>query len=321
MASVKKKKTSSNISQDALSRSGLEVYKTKDKNIEKVNEDTEKEGFILHNGQVTEIAYFNEMIDNSFEHDYEDISSNGTASFIKVDEKRFYKGNKVLLKKAHNPKKWKDLKNCLMGFITEQSYTEDGVEIKITGMNKLLEQEKKFNFKKTKISKVLKKIIESSGLKANINTSGLKDEKINYTNISSSGSKNSGDVSEDIYEAAQQICQNCNTDLEKAKAIWKYCHDNISYQGYSNSKKGAEGCFKDKKGNCCDHANLVVKMLKAVDVECAYEHSTSCYGTGHVWAVAYCEGEWYRIDASVKSKGFNQVGNGCTGTRKKTLNF
>ena len=62
-------------------------------------------------------------------------------------------------------------------------------------------------------------------------------------------------------------------------------------------------------------------MLKTVKVKCAYEHSSTCYGTGHVWAVAYCDGTWYRIDASVKSRGFNEVGNGCTGTRKETLGF
>ena len=43
--------------------------------------------------------------------------------------------------------------------------------------------------------------------------------------------------------------------------------------------------------------------------------------TGHVWAVATCEGQDYRIDASVKSRGFNEVGDGCTGIRKENINF
>ena len=168
-------------------------------------------------------------------------------------------------------------------------------------------------------------MIESAGLKADINTKGLKDEVIDYTNISSSSDDDSGgytgEVSADIAEAAKQICKGKNTCLGKAKAIWKWCHDNMSYEGYPNSQKGAEGCFRDRAGNCCDHANVVVQMLRAVNVKCAYEHSTSCYGTGHVWAVATCEGQDYRIDASVKSRGFNEVGDGCTGIRKENINF
>lgn len=214
-------------------------------------------------------------------------------------------------------------KKVITGFITEQTYTEDGIQLKIAGITKLLDQEKEFSFSQRKISEILIEMIESAGLKADVNPSGLKDDVIDYTNVSGSDTSSgyNGEVSADIAEAAEQICKGCKTDLEKAKAIWKWCHDEMTYQGYPNSQKGAERCFKERSGNCCDHANVVVQMLRSVNVKCAYEHSSSCYGTGHVWAVAYCEGKWYRIDASVKSRGFDQVGNGCTGTRKESLDF
>lgn len=307
-----------------LAITGLEVYKTKDTNEEKQDKDSEKEGLVLHNGTITEISYYSGTIDNSFEYDYEDISANGSVSFPEVDGSEFYKGKKVCIKKAYSAQKWEDLQSVLLGFITEQNFSLDNVDLKISGMTKLLEKEEKFDFKQTKRSEILKKIIETAGLKADINVKGLKDDVIDYSNISKSSDSSegySGEVSSDIAEAAQQICQGCTTDLEKAKAIWKWTHDEMKYEGYSNSQKGAEKCFKDRAGNCCDHANVVVQMLKAVDVKCAYEHSSTCYGTGHVWAVAYCDGEWYRIDSSVKSRKFNQVGNGCTGTRKETLGF
>lgn len=299
-------------------RSGLEVYKTKDSNKEEITKKEDSEGFVFQNGTATEISYYADMYENSFEYDYEDISSNAQVSFPNVDSSKFYKGKRVCLKKAYNPKKWGDLKNCLTGFITEQTYSMDKVELKISGMTKLLEKKHEFNFTKTKRSIVVKKIIETAGLKANVNVKGLKDDVIDYTNVSNNDSSN---VSGDIAETAHKICKNSTTELEKAKAIWKWCHDNIKYEKYSNSKKGAEKCFSDKAGNCCDHANVVVTMLKAENIKCAYEHSSSCYGSGHVWAVAFCEGKWYRIDASVKSRGFNQVGNGCTGTRKESLGF
>ena len=56
-----------------LAKSGLEIYETQDTNIEQTNEEEEKEGFVLHNGKITEIAYYDNLMENSFEQDYEDI--------------------------------------------------------------------------------------------------------------------------------------------------------------------------------------------------------------------------------------------------------
>lgn len=322
------------VSQYMRSLSGFEVYTTDDtiqtKELSSDDDEnhTEDEGFQLLNGDTIQIDYYANMFSNSFEEDYEDISQKGNVSFPEVDNKVFYKGKKVCLKKVWENENeqltWDDLEVALLGFITEQNYSQDTVELQLVGMTKLLDKEEKFDFQQMKMSEILKEMIETAGLKAEIDTTGLNDEVIDYSNISSSSDDSggySGDVSEDIAEAAKQICKGKKSCLEKAKAIWKYCHDEIKYEGYSNSQKGAERCFKEKSGNCCDHANVVVQMLKTVKVKCAYEHSSTCYGTGHVWAVAYCDGTWYRIDASVKSRGFNEVGNGCTGTRKETLGF
>lgn len=316
----------------ALDNSGFEVYKTVN-DPEMSTSDTENsksssDKFVALNGTIKEIAYYDNMYKNSFDEDYEGISNTGSVSFPKVNLKRFYKGKKICLKKTNKEtRKWKDLETCLLGFIAEQSFDTNGVDVKLVGMSKLLDQEKEFSFQGTKRSEILKQVIESAGLKADVDATGLKDEAIDYTNVSSSGSSDdsggyTGEVSADIAQAAKQICQGKTSCLEKAKAIWRWCHDNMTYQGYSNSQKGAEGCFKDRSGNCCDHANVVVQMLKAVNVKCAYEHSGSCYDNkGHVWAVAYCDGKWYRIDASVKSRDFDEVGEGCTGERLDSLDF
>lgn len=307
--------------------SGFEVYKTIN-NPKIADSDDSSNKLVALNGTIKEITYYTNMYDNSFDEDYEGISNTGSVSFPEIDSKRFYKGRKVCLKKVNKKGKvkWSDLKTCFIGFISEQTFNTDGVDVKLVGMSKLLDQTQEFTFKKTKRSKILKAIITAAGLKADIDTSGLKDEVIDYTNVSSSGSNSSGGysgkVSEDIAEAANQICQGLTTELEKAKAIWKWCHDNMKYERYSNSKKGAKRCFKERGGNCCDHANVVVQMLKSQDIKCAYKHSGSCYeGRGHVWACAYCEGKWYDIDASVKSCGFNQVGQGCTAKRQDSIDF
>ena len=286
------------VSQDTLVRSGLEVYKTTDNNVETVSEKTEKEGFVLHNGAIKEVFYTDEMKDNSFEHDYEDISSNGSITLVEIDDTRFYKGTKILLKKAHNPKKWDGLKNCFMGFITEQTYSEDGVDLKIAGMTKLLEQEKQFSFTKTKRSKILKAIVEASGLKCKINTTGLKDEVIDYTNVSSSGDGgNSGSVSEDISALANEIVGDETDEYKKFEKAHEWGRKNIKYSTYECSKhdNDPDKCLKNKdKGlNCGDTSILMNAIYTALGLTCHITH-----GDYHFWNIVTIDGKKYCSDCS-----------------------
>ena len=344
---------------DSLSKSGLEIYTTEPMEEEKeeeketnTEEETDEENteeeteetspaspedastnFVLENGETKQIDYVGEIYSDSWEMDYAEITSSASVSIPTryVGKNLLFKGKKVALKKAwkNGPLEWDKMGTAVLGFVTEFTWNKDKADIKISGMDKLMEADHIFEFTQTKRSEVIKQIIEAAGLKAKVDPTGLNDDVIDFSNASSSeedeGSDEegySGEVSADIAEAAKQICKGKKTCLDKAKAIWRWCHDNMSYEGYSNSQKGAEGCFKSRAGNCCDHANVVVQMCKAVGVKCAYEHSGSCYGgLGHVWAVATCDGKDYRIDASVKSRDFDQVGEGCTGTRKESLGF
>lgn len=290
------------VAQDSQARSGIEIYKTKDSNIETVSDEEDKEGFVLHNGTITEIAYFDEMFDNSFEYDYGDISSGGSISLPEVDETKFYKGQKILLKKAWNPKKWEDLKDCLLGFITEQSYNEDGVELKISGMSKLLEQEKEFSFTKTKRSVILKHIIESAGLKANINTKGLKDEKIDYTNVSSSSGGSETNGSAEISSFVQGAIGNETDDYKKMELINKKIASTVIYSNYECTHCSTpEEALKKKKLNCGDTSLLECACMKSANLNAEVVH-----GDYHFWTVVTIKGKEYACDAT-NSKGIGYV--------------
>lgn len=300
------------VKQDSLARSGLEIYKTTDKNIEPEpsSDDEEKEGFVLQNGTITEIAYFNEMFSNSFEYDYEDISSNGSISLPEVDDTRFYKGKKILLKKAwEEPGKtltWDDLENVLLGFITEQSYSENGVELKIAGMTKLLDQKKEFSFTKTKRSKILKAIIEASGLKANISTKGLNDDVINYTNVSSSGSSgSSGDA--DLDKWVKETIGNETDDLKKAEKVHYGLCKALTYTDYSCSKYSTVSeCWKSKKLNCANTSMVSLAALKSAGLS----NSQIVHGPNHFWTIVVINGKEYAVDPTSKQRKFNEVWNG-----------
>lgn len=292
------KKSPVTISQGAGSHSGVEIYKTKDKNIEKTSKDEEKEGFVLQNGTITEKAFYDDLVSTSFEHDYEDISSNGSVSFVSVDEKRFYKGKKILLKKGYNAHEWKDLKNCLLGFITEQSFSEGGVDVKIAGMSKLLDQEKQFTFKKTKISKILKEMVKSAGLKIKIDTTGLKDSKVDYTNVSSSGgsSGSSGTGSATIMGLAEEIAGDETDDYKKFEKAHNWGCKNIKYSKYecSHQDNDPDKCLKNKEHlNCGDTAILMWAIYTAMGLDAYIIH-----GDYHFWVIVTINGKKYCSDCS-----------------------
>ena len=292
------KKAPVTIPQDSLSYSGVEIYKTKDKNVEKTGKDDEKEGFVLQNGTITEKAFFNEIVSDTFEHDYEDISSNGSVSFVDIDETRFYKGKKIWLKKAYAPTEWKNLKSCLLGFITEQTYSEDGVEIKISGMSKLLDQEKQFTFKKTKISKILKEMVKSAGLKIKIDTTGLKDSKVDYTNVSSSGnsSNSSGNVSADIQSLSDEIVGDETDEYKKFEKLHNWGCTNIKYSKYdcSNHNNNPDECLKNKTKLNCGDTSILMKAL--YDAQNLTNHIT--HGNYHFWNIVTINGKKYCSDCS-----------------------
>lgn len=290
-----------------LAKSGLEIYETKDTNIERTTEEDEKEGFVLHNGQITEIAYYDNILQNSFEQDYEDISSNGSIAFPNVNEQRFFKGKKICLKKAWKNEdkniKWEDLNTVLLGFITEQKYSTDNIELKISGMSKLLDQEKEFTFKKTKRSKIIKRIIESSGLKCKINTKGLKDDSIDYTNVSSTRSSTTGGQGEDIDAKVKEIIGNETDDYKKMVLIHDWLRRNNKYTSYKCSKKdSASEALRSLHNNCADMALLSCAMYRSANLDSEVVH-----GPNHFWTIITINGKEYQSDATSRQRKINQV--------------
>ena len=302
-------------------------------------EEDDDDGFTLHQGEILETYYYDYFNELGFENDYEDISDTGSLKIPEIiDLDRFYKGVRTRLCKTWeepgettNPE---DIPEVFKGFITEETFSESGMELKLSGMTKLLEAEYQFTFTQMLRSKIIEEVIKTAGMIPVVDPTGLDDQVIDYTNVSSSDSDEdddstyTGDVPADVAKAAKQICKGKKGALAKAKAIYQWCHDNIKYglngtgQIYSNTKNGAQGTLEKRWGNCVDHAHLVVAMLRAVGITAKYEHSGSCYGgVGHVWAVAVINGTNYRLDASIKSVGFNQAGGGCSGTLSDSISF
>lgn len=114
-----------------------------------------------------------------------------------------------------------------------------------------------------------------------------------------------------IKELANNLTKGKTTVWAKANAIFKWVRDNVGYEYYANTKYKATGTLSKKRGNCCDHANLIVALCRAADIPARYSHGKNCkfrsgLNTGHVWAQIYIDGVWYTADATSKS---NELGN------------
>lgn len=295
----------------SLSKAGLEVYVTdeeeEEKNLTKeeqlelikslaegeTQEEEEpepekevdpKDNFKLCNGPTKQIDYVGELFNDSFEMDYTEISSNATVS-VPIDYfKLFFKGKKIALKKQwqNGILNWEHMETCVLGFITELTWNKDKIDIKISGMDKLLDVEAELEFTQTKRSEVVKAIIEAAGLKPKVDVTGLIDDVIDFSTKSSSGSdeEGSGDStgSATIDEAVNKAIKGKKTALEKAKAIDSAFKNHVFYSYYYDvHHPDLDEAWKNAHLNCADGANVLCAMFIKAKIKAVIVHVPSHY--------------------------------------------
>ena len=83
-----------------------------------------------------------------------------------------------------------------------------------------------------------------------------------------------------------------------AEKIYNFVRDNIAYENYANTRKGALRTLTEGKGNCCDQAHLLVALLRAAKIPTYY-----CHGNQHWWAVP-CIDKQYHCDPTNRKHKF-----------------
>lgn len=326
----------------SLSKAGLEVYTTEpikkedpkkteeNKKTEEDSEETQEEtkentatleadtsqNFILQNGPTTQIDYIGELYSDSFEMDYTDISSNSSVS-VPIDYmKYFFKGKKIALKKQwqNGPLNWEHMETAILGFVTELTWNKDKIDLKINGMDKLLDQSASFDFTQTKRSEIVKQIIETSGLKAKVDVTGLVDDVIDFKTTASSDTSGSSDLpgigNKTIDELVKEIVGSESDELKKCKKIHEWLRQNVIYAYYECTRYNTpESCLKNKsKLNCADTARLTCAMMKSAGLTAYVVH-----GPYHFWTMIEIGGTKYASDqtgreaASMSGSAFNTV--------------
>ena len=122
-----------------------------------------------------------------------------------------------------------------------------------------------------------------------------------------------GGSSKSIAELSKSLIVGQTTDRGKATALFNYVRDEIAYEFYYDTQKGAEGTLISGSGNCCDQAQLLVAMGRSVGLtvrfDTGYCHFSSGSWYGHVWTQFLIDGVWINADPTSNRNSFGVINN------------
>ena len=113
------------------------------------------------------------------------------------------------------------------------------------------------------------------------------------------------DYAKQVYS---QIIQKGMTQKEKIKAIWKWCHNKISFTGSSKKsdwKSAALTGFTKLRGDCYIYFATAKALLQEADIPTKDVVKIKKEGrSNHYWLLVKLSGSWYHFDACPR-KGAN----------------
>lgn len=116
-----------------------------------------------------------------------------------------------------------------------------------------------------------------------------------------------------IKKLVKALTKGYSSKVNKAKAIFNYVRDTLSYSYYYDTKYGATGTLKHKSGNCVDHSHLLVSMYRTAGLKARYVHGKcTFYGDGvygHVWTQVLIGKHWVCGDAISSSNQLGKIKN------------
>jgi transglutaminase-like putative cysteine protease/uncharacterized membrane protein len=113
--------------------------------------------------------------------------------------------------------------------------------------------------------------------------------------------------SSEIIQLAQQITENCYSDMDKTKAIHDWVAKNISYDSdafLSNKNKeySALDTLHNKKALCNGYANLTAALNRAIGIKAKVCSGTANSGdgtsNGHAWNETFVDNKWIIQDTT-----------------------
>lgn len=117
----------------------------------------------------------------------------------------------------------------------------------------------------------------------------------------------------EIVSLARQLTGGLTNPWDKARAIFNYVRDTISYDYYYDTYYGAVGTMHSEEGNCVDQAHLVIALYRAAGLPARYVHGSCVFNSGttygHVWSQVLIDNFWIGGDTISASNSLGNVVN------------
>ena len=156
--------------------------------------------------------------------------------------------------------------------------------------------------------------VTSSKLKKGVNEKNTISSLSKYLKASS----NCQVGNSKIKSLVNKLTNDLTSEFDKAKAIFNYVRDTLSYSFYYDTKYGATGTLSHKTGNCVDHSHLLVAMFRTAGLAARYVHGKCTFSSGstygHVWAQVLIGDTWVCADATSSRNSLGKIVNWNTKT-------
>ena len=117
----------------------------------------------------------------------------------------------------------------------------------------------------------------------------------------------------EIVSLARQLTGGLTNPWDKARAIFNYVRDTISYDYYYDTYYGAVGTMHSEEGNCVDQAHLVIALYRAAGLPARYVHGSCVFNSGttygHVWSQVLIDDFWIAGDTISAGNSLDRVVN------------
>jgi hypothetical protein len=142
---------------------------------------------------------------------------------------------------------------------------------------------------------------------------GLNEKKASSHKSYSKSSSHCKVGSSKVKAKVKALTKGLKSKTDKAKAIFNFVRDEVKYSFYYDTKYGAAGTLKVKRGNCVDKAHLLVCMFRTAGFKARYVHGVCKFVSGHiyghVWAQVKIGKYWVCADSSDDTNSLGRIAN------------
>lgn len=109
----------------------------------------------------------------------------------------------------------------------------------------------------------------------------------------------------EIYSKAHELTDNYSNYYHKARQIFDFVKDYLTYVGYGEKEHSALWAYTNRTGDCSEYTHLFIALARAAGIPAKHvsgygyqaEYGTDFEQMGHAWAFVYLPGvEWVPID-------------------------